>query len=454
MPFPVADAIVHQVSTPGLGDHSYVVTVGSTAIVIDPQRDIARFESLLDGMTLVGVFETHVHNDYASGGPTLARSHHCGYVLPVGTGATVAHNAIAPGDTVEVGSMTLRAIATPGHTPHHLSYALYSGDESVAVFTGGSMLVGAVGRCDLISPDLTDELVRAQYRSVNQLAADLDDPSLVVPTHGAGSFCSASAVSDTTSTIKLEKGRNPALTCPDEDTFAAVQLAGYQLYPSYYSEMGPLNAAGAPPMPSLDRPHLSPMQLAALGTPALIDVRPATTYAEGHLIGSINVPYSDEVATYVGWLVPIETPIVLIADDVEQCRDVTLQLGRIGFDNVAGFVPDGLAAWRDADLPLATSRVATFGDLFDEDPSTVLDVRDPVEFADGSLPGALNVHVGNLGERMADIPEGEVWVHCASGYRASAAVGLLERAGRSPVLVKDNFGGVDRTKLVESVPAR
>ncbi|NNF65120.1 MAG: MBL fold metallo-hydrolase, partial [Acidimicrobiia bacterium] len=299
MSFHVGDAIVHQVSTPGLGDHSYVVTVGTKAIVIDPQRDISRFETLLEGMTTVGVFETHIHNDYASGGPTLAESHGCEYVLPVGTRATVEHRAIAPGETVLFGSMTLQAIATPGHTPHHLAYALFSGDESVAVFTGGSMLVGAVGRCDLISPDLTDELVRAQYRSVNQLAADLQDPSLVVPTHGAGSFCSASAVSDTTSTIKLEKGRNPALTCPDENTFAAVQLAGYQLYPSYYTYMGPLNAAGAPPMPSADRPILSPMQLAALGTPALIDVRTAEEFADGHLVGSINVPFSNEVATYV-----------------------------------------------------------------------------------------------------------------------------------------------------------
>ncbi|NNF64436.1 MAG: rhodanese-like domain-containing protein, partial [Acidimicrobiia bacterium] len=197
-----------------------------------------------------------------------------------------------------------------------------------------------------------------------------------------------------------------------------------------------------------------PMQLAALGTPALIDVRTAEEFADGHLVGSINVPFSNEVATYVGWIESIETPMVVIADDVEKCRDVTVQLGRIGYDNVVGFIPDGLAAWRQAGLPLVSSRVATFSDLFEASPSTVLDVRDPVEFEDGALPGALNIHLGSLDERMAEVPEGEVWVHCASGYRASAAIGLLERAGRRAVLVKDDFGGVDRTKLAESVPVR
>lgn len=454
MALSVSGATVHQISTPGLGDHSYVVAIGDQAIVIDPQRDISRIEPHLDGLTLAGVFETHIHNDYVSGGPTLARAHHCGYILPAGSGASVPHNPMASGERVDVGELSLRAIATPGHTPHHLAYALYAEDRPVAVFTGGSMLVGAVGRCDLISPDMTDELVRAQYRSVHILASDLSDPTLVVPTHGAGSFCSASAVSDTTSTIELEKGRNPALTVADVETFATVQLAGYRLYPSYYAEMGPINASGGGPIPSLYKPHLKPMQLAALGKTALIDIRSAEAYADGHLTDSLNVPFSNEVATYVGWLFDISEPIVIVANSDHQARDVVLQLARIGYDNVVGFVADGLAEWKATNLPLKTSRIASFADLFSTHPTAVIDVRDPLELEDGSLPGVLNIHIGALEERMDEVPEGEVWVHCASGYRASAAVGVLEAAGRTPVLVKDNFDSVDRRVLADRSTAR
>lgn len=443
MSFDLPGATVHQVSTPGLGDHSYVVVIGELAVVVDPQRDLDRFEPLLEGLELAAVFETHIHNDYVSGGPGLAKAHHAGYILPEGSGATVAHNTMSPGDVIDLGSLQMRSIATPGHTPHHLSYALFAPDGSaIAAFTGGSMLVGAVGRCDLISPELTDRLVRDQYRSVNHLAETLDAPTLVAPTHGAGSFCSASEVSDTTSTIAVERKRNPALTTPDEDTFAAVQLAGYRLYPSYYAHMGPINARGADPLPELERRRLAPIQLAALGSIPIVDIRPAEDFAAGHLIGSINIPYSTDVATYAGWILDFDERLVLVADDESAARDVTLQLARIGFDHVAGWMVDGLAAWRSAGLPLGSYRVAKFDELLAERPTTVLDVRDPLEAAEGSLPGALNIHVGELWDRIGEVPDGEVWVHCASGYRASAAAAILEAEGRTPVLVRDDFAEI------------
>ncbi|MCH7907134.1 MAG: MBL fold metallo-hydrolase [Chloroflexi bacterium] len=442
-----------QIPTPSLGDYSYLVVSGDEAALVDPQLDIDRFERILadSGARLRWVFETHMHNDYVSGGKALAELHGAGYVLPAGCGATFDHSPISDGDSRPLGRCTLRAMHTPGHTPHHTSYVLElpardgSNNDpdggAAAVFSGGSMLVGAVGRTDLLGPHLAEELAHAQYRSVNKMADLLPDPTAVEPTHGAGSFCSATpAASESTSTIGVEKTRNPALTERDEDTFVAQQLAGYGMFPSYYAHMGPANRAGEALPDPVSPPRLTPHEVTdAAGPATLVDLRDPLVFAAGHVPGSVNVPMSVDAGAYIGWALPWNSDLVLVSDRPENIKDVQVQLHRMGVRSVVGVVDDGLAAWRAEGRPVASYRVATFRELAEERPGSVVDARDPLEVGGSTLPGAVNIHFSRVMDEMERIGPGTVWVHCQSGYRASIAASLLARADREVVLIADDL---------------
>ena len=408
--------------------------------MVDPQRDIERFDEALaeTGARLVAVVETHIHNDYVTGGRILADRHGATYYLPADSEATFEHEPLSEGDHVAVGGWRLDAIATPGHTPNHTSYSVLSpAGEAVAVFSGGSMLVGAVGRCDLLGPELAEGLARQQYRSVRRLAAEWPAATSVQPTHGAGSFCSVTPVGDeTTSTIERERLHNPALTAPDEATFVREQLDGATLFPAYYAQMASLNCAGPGPIPDGPIPRLSPAAVAALDDETwLIDVREPQLFGERHIEGSINVPDGDSLSAYVGWVVPWGAPIVLITADEHQLAHARVVLGRIGIDSLSGAVTDGLAAWVDEGRLLASNRVVGFDAIEAERPEILLDVRDPVEAAASALPGARNVHVSDVVEQADSIPDGVVWVHCGTGLRATIAASLLQREGRAVVAV-------------------
>ncbi len=424
-----------QIPTASLGDHSYVVAAGGIAAVIDPQRDIERFLTALGDARLGAVLETHIHNDYVTGGSLLAARREARYVLPADSGALLEHVAVGEGDAVPLGrGWELAAIHTPGHTPHHMAYVLQGPEGPVSVFSGGSMLVGTVGRTDLVDPELTDRLTRDQHRSVRRLAARLEDPVAVAPTHGSGSFCSASPISDTTSTVGRERRQNPALLIDDEDHFVASQVAGFLAYPAYYAHMAPINRTG--PTPIADPPPtLTAEQLNA--TDALIlDVRPAERFAGGHVPGSISIPISESTGTYAGWVLPWNTPVVLVADTPGDAEEARLQLARIGYDRIAGVVADGLAAWIAAGNAPACFRTAGWEDLMRERPELLLDVRDPKE-ATQRIAGARPVHVADLDG--GTFPNGEIWVHCASGFRAAIAVSLLRARGREAVAILADF---------------
>jgi hydroxyacylglutathione hydrolase len=232
---------IRTIETTSLGDRSYIVIDGTRAAVIDPQRDIDRILTELDrrGLTLTVVAETHLHNDYVTGGFELSNRTGATYVVPGGDQVDFDRLGAADGDEVPIGDeVVLRAVHTPGHTPHHLSYVAVDRGDPVAVFTGGSLLYGTVGRTDLISDDATDELTRAQYRSAHRLAAELPAEVSVHPTHGFGSFCSsASSSGSDSSTIADEQRTNIALTASDEDSFVETLLSGLTAYPRYYAHM-------------------------------------------------------------------------------------------------------------------------------------------------------------------------------------------------------------------------
>ena len=435
------------IETTSLGDRSYVAHDGTTAAVVDPQRDVDRVLAALEArdLTLGAVFETHVHNDYVTGGLELSRRFGAGYHLHADEELAFPFVPLRDGEVTPVGSFALRALHTPGHTPTHLSFVANDGERDVAVFSGGSLLYGSVGRTDLLSPDTTEELTRLQHRSARRLAAELDDEVEVRPTHGFGSFCSSGETSGSdASTIGREQVQNQALTIADEDSFVATLLAGLDAYPAYYAEMGPLNRQGPPDV------DLSPVE--RVGTSELlrrirdgewvVDLRTRTAFAREHLAGTRNIGLADQASTYLGWLITWGTPVTLIGDSAEEIARMQRQLVRIGIDRVAGQVPDGLAGV-DPSAPRGSFPVAAFGQLREaldrRDDVVVLDTRRDLEWAEGHLADAVHVPLHELETRIPEVPVGEVWVHCASGYRASIAASLLARAGREVVLVDDDF---------------
>lgn len=440
---------ITTIETPSLGDRSYLAHDGDVAFVVDPQRDIDRVLEAADdaGVRITDVFETHLHNDYVTGGLALARRLGARYHVNGQDEVSFDREPIRDGDVVEISpSMRVRAIATPGHTFTHLSYAVEtvtdSGDTASAVFTGGSLLFGATGRPDLLGKEHTSALVHHQFASIHRLADELPEHAEVLPTHGFGSFCSAGSTGGSTeSTIGEEKRINPALT-QEEEEWVADTLAGLDAYPAYYVHMTPANAEG-PSEADLSAPERADKDTLAKRIDArewVVDLRTRTAFAAGHVTGTLNFGLDGQFSTYLGWLIPWGAPVTLLGDSSEQVAEAQREMVRIGLDRIAGAATGGPEDWTDR--PLGTLETAVFADLSQvrhHRPVHVLDVRLAGEYTDSHIEGAQNVPIGELLDRVDEIPERELWVHCGSGYRASIASSVLAARGHRVVLVDDAF---------------
>ncbi len=454
---PRTDLTIVPIETPTLGDRSYLVHDGQVAFVVDPQRDIDRVLALLDehGVSLTHVFETHIHNDYVTGGLALAQHTGAAYLVNGADKVSFARTPISDEEVVEVGGrMRVTALATPGHTFTHLSYELADtqSGESIGVFTGGSLLFGATGRPDLLGHEHTDELVRAQHASAHRLAATLPDATEVFPTHGFGSFCSATQSEATSSTIGQEKTANPVLTL-DEETYVRELLAGLSAYPAYYAHMAPANAAG-PSEPDLSAPAQSdPAEVRARIEAGewVVDLRNRTVFAAGHVPGSLNFGIDGGFATYLGWLLAWGTPITLLGETPEDVATAQRELVRIGIDRPAAAATGSPTDWvAGTGVELGAFDTATFADLAQvrhHREVTILDVRRADEHDTARIEGAVNIPLHELPKRLGDVPAGEVWVHCAGGYRASVAASFLAAAGRSLVAIDDSFANAEQVGL-------
>ncbi|MFG2025936.1 rhodanese-like domain-containing protein [Streptomyces sp. NPDC048825] len=442
----------------GLGNRSYLAGGPRAAVVVDPPRDIDQVIAAAAGrgVRIAYVAETHVHNDYVSGGLELARVSGARYLVPDGASVSFARTAVADGDTVVVDEgLVLRALATPGHTPHHTSYALEEDGRPVAAFTGGSLLIGTVGRPDLVEPRLTERLARAQHASAHRLADELDDEVAVLPTHGFGSFCSSAQAEGDASTIGAERKSNDALT-QDVDTFVAQLLAGLDDIPAYYAHMGPVNAAGPAPV-DLTPPRPADAEAIASRLAAgewVVDLRSRVAFAEGHVAGSFNFEGEGKLATYLAWLIPWGKPVTLLADTPERIADAQRELARVGIDRPAAAASGDTSAWiRDGER-LASFRRARFTELVDvRDDVVVLDVRRDSERAGGFIDGSVHIPIHQLPGRVGEVPPGVVWVHCAGGMRAAIAASLLDAAGREVVAVDDGFQAAADAGLALARPA-
>lgn len=429
---------VETIRTEGLGDSTYVLIDEGMAIVVDPQRDIDRFETVLDesGAELRMVLETHLHNDYISGGRDLAKRHGGEHVLPAGAAPVFKHRPAFHLEDMQAGRLVVRPLHTPGHTPEHTSYLILADDHPVLVFSGGSLLVGSAGRSDLLGEDRADGLARLQYASVERLASLPDEVGLY-PTHGAGSFCTTSVASSVTSTIGAEKANSPVLSYPDEGSFVAEQLSNLVPYPSYYRHMGPANLIGPPAVTDFEVPRLTRADYEELDDAGVVvDARPKEDFAAGHLAGSLAVELRDDFGTWVGWVVDFGSPLTLVMNERQDAQEAVRQLSRIGFDNVQGVVTD-LSEWESL---VSHQMVAV--DQFTEAVSRgeqILDVRAPNERQESWITGSTHRYVPDLVDTpLTGMDETRpLWLACGTGYRANIAASLLEKEGFEPIVLTD-----------------
>lgn len=424
--------------TPGLGDTSYLVVHQGTGVLVDPQRDVGRFLDAVaeHNVELRFVVETHLHNDYVSGGPELAARTGAELVLPAAAAPVYRHTpAFHLEDLPGVRGLTLRPIHTPGHTPEHTSYLVLIDGEPTALFSGGSLLVASAGRPDLLGPARADSLARLQHGSLRRLAG-LPREVLLLPTHGEGSFCTTTGVGRFTSTIGTEVDTNPLLALPSADEFAGRLLAEPLPIPAFYQYMGPVNVAGAPPMPAVEVPTLAVTDLDDLPADTqIVDLRPREVLAAGFLPGSLGIELGEDFGSWVGWLLPHDAPVVLVAEPGQDVAEAITQLARIGMDRVVGVLTE-LAGAATATFRLVGLEGAA---ALRRDPATqVLDVRMPSEQRTEPLPMAAQRFLPDLltsGLPAGLDPDRDLLVVCATGRRAAIAATLVHREGFRPVVL-------------------
>ncbi|MEU0394924.1 rhodanese-like domain-containing protein [Streptomyces sp. NPDC006208] len=425
----------------GLGNSAYLVDLGDgRALAVDASRDLRALREAADrrGLSVAFAADTHLHADFLTGALQLAADGAAVLASAAGHRA-FPHTPLADGDEVDLGGITLRALATPGHTDEHLSFLLLDGTRELGVFTGGSLIVGSAARTDLLGADRAEELARAQYRSLQRLVT-LPDATAVWPTHGAGSFCSAPPGSERTTTIGAQKRANDLLAAPDEDTFVVRLLGSLGSYPSYFDRLGEINRRG--PALLTTAPALAPLTPAAVRAllangAHLVDARPVADFAAGHIPGALSNPLRPAFASWLGWLLSDDAPLVFVLAPGQDPAEPAWQAVKIGYDRLAGQLAGGMDAWRADGGPVETVELVT-ADRIGTRP--VLDVRQDTEYAAGHIPGAAHTELGDLTADGQGAGEGAV-VMCGHGERAMTAASLLAARGTRDLAVL--VGGAD-----------
>lgn len=420
----------------GLGNSAYLVDLGDgRAMVVDVSLDLRATSDAARrrGLTVAFAADTHLHADFLSGARQLSATEGTRVLASADGHREFTHSGLRDGDEVDLGGLRLRALGTPGHTHEHLSFLLLDGDRPVGVFTGGSLLVGSAARTDLVSPEQTEALARAQYASLRRLA-ELPDEVAVWPTHGAGSFCSAPPGTDRVSTIGREKATNPLLRNDDEDDFVAALLGSLGSYPPYFLRLGEINRRG--PAVLDQAPGLRPLDVTAVRAmladgARLVDVRPVAEFAAVHVPGALSIPLRPVFASWLGWLAPHDRPLIILRAADQDPAEIAWQATKIGYTNLAGELSGGIDAWTAAGHATTSTRLVGPGDV----EGRVLDIRQTPEFAAGHLPEALHVELGELPRRADEVPGEPLVVMCGHGERAMGAASLLEHAGHRDLAV-------------------
>lgn len=439
-----------------LSHYSYIVGCqkNGEVAVVDPRRDVDVYIDWAErnGATIAHVLETHIHADFASGAKELAErsgavhrvsAYDSGEIFEVGYG----HEDMLDGEELRIGNVRIVAMHTPGHTPEHLSFLVYDGARSFEVpmlfLTGDFLFVGSLGRPDLLGEEAKLGLAHQKYDSVQKLA-DLPDGLEIHPAHGSGSMCGAGMSGRPSSTLGFERIANPYLRPGlDRETFVAELLGNVPPFPEYYKRMKRLNSDGPATlgehMPGTQRPLTAEEAKEAIEEGAVVlDLRDQLSFGGGHVPDSYGIGLG-KLSMWASWVLPYETPILLVADDDAHVEEASRRLVRVGLDDVIGYIKGGIESWTSeggetAELPqISPQELAA---QLSEGEITVLDVRGVDEYAAGHVDGAVNIIGGELRSRLAELPNGgsPVAVMCRSGYRSTVAGSVLQQEGWTNVM--------------------
>ncbi len=425
----------------GLGHSSYVIDLGNgTAAVVDPPRFPIAHEALIEqlNLRLAWTLDTHSHADYVTGSPALASRTGATFVAPAASHLESPHRPVSDGEHVVLADgLELVAWAAAGHTPDHHAYLLAEDDAPVALFSGGSLMVGTVGRTDLNGPELAVPLAHEMFAALRRFD-QLPDELAVYPTHGAGSFCSAPGASQRISTLGRERATNPLFSIAYEDDFVERLVAGFGTFPSYFARLPELNRRGPThydSTPQLTRllPEDVERHLAEGGT--VVDVRSVAAFSAGHIPGSLSNVLRPVFASWLGWLIESDRAIVFVLDPDQDRTDLVRQCLDVGHEHLVGELGGGIGAWTDSGRPTRTTPLVEPASM----KGLVIDVRQTNEYVTGHLPGAANIELAAVAE--AELPIGPLTVMCGHGERAMTAASILTAGGRDDITVLD--GGPD-----------
>ncbi len=442
----------YQRFVPGLAVYSYLVAdeVSGEAALIDPTRDIDEFLDIAraQGFRIRHVLETHVHADFVSGASELkARLGDQVTIHSSGMGGDewtppYADNVVSDGDVVRMGSIRLQAIHTPGHTLEHISWALFdeerSSEQPWLLFTGDFVFVGDVGRPDLLGEEARKELASQLYSSVFERLPLLPEFTEIFPGHGAGSLCGKAIGSRSSSTMGYERRFNGSLQARPQEQWIDDLLSGMPIAPPYFARMKKVNASGPPVLGSRipGQKIFSAAEVAdgVCENCLVVDTRSKEAFASGHIPASVNIPLADTFANWAGWVLPYDTPLLLVVDDASQMEEVTTHLIRIGLDDLQGFLVGGVSDWQNQGYPLASFETITVEELSQRrsgaETPFIIDARTEAEWNNGHIEGAHHIHTGLIEKQIGEIPRDRpVAVICGSGYRGSIAASLLLKHG-------------------------
>lgn len=464
---------LHRRFVPGLAAASFIVgdEKAKVAAVIDPLRDVEEYVNVArqHKLAITHILETHVHADFASGARELKAA--LGGAPKIVSSAmggpewtpAYADTKARDGEELALGSLKLKAFHTPGHTPEHITWALYdttrSSDEPWLLFTGDFLFVGSIGRPDLLGKVQQQKLAHELYETVFGRASKLPDFAEVYPSHGAGSLCGKAIGSRDSSTLGYERRFNESLQRKPEPQWIEALMKEMPAAPPYFLRMKRINVEGPPVLGERDkwpgRAALSPKQVRELMVREdmlVLDTRAKEAFAAAHIPASINIPLDNNLPTWAGWVLPYDKRLVLAMSDPAELEAVITHLIRVGFDRIEGWLEGGIRAWASAGLPTDSFEMIDAPALAErlkrDSRPLVLDVRTDSEWDAGHIEGARHVHAGQVEQHLEEIPRDRpVAVICGSGHRASIAASLLKRHGYQDVA--NVAGGMTAWKAAE-----
>jgi hydroxyacylglutathione hydrolase len=434
-----------------LAHASYLIGSAGEAAVVDPQRDVDQYinEAAAHDLKIKYVIETHLHADFVSGHNELATRSGAEIIFGARAKATIPHRDVKTGDQLTIGKVKLRILETPGHTPEGICVLVVDteiSDQPQKVLTGDTLFIGDVGRPDLAgAKGYTKEMMAGlMYESLHEQLLRLNDSVEVYPAHGAGSMCGRSLSTETSSTIGEQRSFNYALQPMTKAQFVQLMTTDLPEAPAYFSSDAEINRTGAESLDELPRAAaLSPAEVLgyARNGAVILDVRESANFGAGHVPGALNIGLSGQFASWAGSLIPLTTPIVIVADSDERNEEARLRLARVGLENVQGYLKGGTSAWQEAGLKIAAVRqisVTELQALIETQPNLqVIDVRRPAEYRGGHAPGARSAPLAHLRDSVSDLHlnrNAPTAVLCAGGYRSSAGTSILRQLGFNNLL--------------------